>query len=237
MAWSMPIHSTTVVVVWSNGQIYIGADGKRQAELVGGQATVFSACKIQHYGTIVSHYGLTRIEDQADSTGRFFLPLDSDKMLHRAALTQGPLTTKADRLEQEFWPLYQAEVRRYHRFPRSQWPYFELSLHDIGFVLAGKGRNGLPEAIILDFSTDFQKPNPQPNKLRWSVPYDKTEVLMGQNDLQYKPFGFSPNEDILAFLQREAAVHSDNVGPPYVIARLDNSSTIHFDQPGACKQQ
>jgi hypothetical protein len=235
LAFATPLHSTTVVVLSRDGQIYISADGRRDVD-VGGVRSAISACKTNQYGSVVvAHYGIAGIPVPTDSNGHFITGLDADAISRKAALGDGSLSDKVARLEGDYWKDYEMLVKGSVNWNPVARTKLLPALSQSTLVMAGKGRNGLPEAIVLDFYTHFNQRIPVPQKGQLSIPYDQPWVVLGPNDVKFDPPATgNPEAYMLDFLKRVAAKYPDMVGPPYSVVRL-GSSGISFDKAGACQ--
>jgi hypothetical protein len=236
---SVPVHSTTVIVVARNGQIYIGADSKRSQFLESGASieTGKTACKIQQHGAVlVSHSGGALFLDKNTGDTVF----DAAEIARKAVASPGSLSDKADSLERSYWAVYRNMIKRISTMDSLQdRVMFKQMLYQTTFVVAGIGKDGLPEAIRLDFFTNFNESNPSPQKYRMSIPKDAGATSLGWDELIPRgakdPFAGNINQAIVGYLKQEAGAHSSQVGPPYSLARVTKDGIV-FDQKGACGQ-
>lgn len=233
----MTASPTTIVVVARKGSIYVGADSMRGDA----KTTSVSVCKLKQYSAIlITHYGPTIVSFQADPAKPSTTVFDADDLMQKTASIAGSLSDKANWLEKSFWEFYRhlistdlpsfksAEMRK----------DFENNFRLNGFVIAGRGKSGMPEAIVLQFTIDFREFSPRPMKTRWTIPGDRTELYLGVSEIQPKPgrdpFAENIDKGITDYLAIESTLHPHQVGPPYAIARIGKSG-ITFDQNGACK--
>jgi hypothetical protein len=236
---SVPMHPTTIAVVARNGSIYVGADGIREAP--GGKPN--AVCKLKKYGTVlITHYGAANVDLQANlahswtSIDRF----SADDIEQMAGRVPGSLSDKADWLERYYWSVYQKWVYRALRFqPGKLRDGIEDEFGLTGFVLAGKGVDGMPEAIVLQFTTDFRESNPKPVKMRWKIPQDKTVSFLGLADYhidsKVDPFASGISKGIISYLKLETQIRPGQVGAPYAVVRIDKDRMV-FEQQGACNK-
>lgn len=194
-------------------------------------------CKVQKYGTVlIAHFGtaiLLRVETKSAHSVTLF---DGDRIERQAMLEPGNLIERADRLESDFWPAYQRIILSIPKMEPKLRPGIKPMMRAIDFVLAGKGRNGLPEAILLRFTTDFNQPHPIPQKTRLSLPYDGTGFVVGLTaDYPLNIGNTEIKSGILNYLSAASHAHPDAVGPPFTIARVNSDGQIAYDQAGACQ--
>jgi len=167
------VYPTTIVVVAQNGSVFVGADGVRGAERVGGSVQSLpslSVCKVKKYGgVVVSHYGFSGAPGL----------MDVDKIAQAAAEVPGTLRDKADYLERRYWGDYQSLIAKSPKWRPALRPLLEANLRDTGFVIAGPSEKDSPLAIVLHFWTDFSTPHPQPNKERVYIPGNMNVLPLG----------------------------------------------------------
>jgi hypothetical protein len=244
LLFSTPIRSTTIIVTARNGQIYIGADGKRTHESESGPPGFDAMCKTKEYGTVVvAHSGgaaMIAVKQDGAST-QMTTVYDADEIARKAVRVPGSVSDKADSLERNFWAVYKDLVSTVPNIPpglpRLEWMN---NLSENGFVVAGVGKSGLPEAVVLTFTTDFSKPVFRPRKERtWISEEGINEFYMGWFDALPKgdidPFPGNVDKAIMGYLKAETRMHSSVVGPPYSLARVTKDGIV-FDQKGACGQ-
>jgi hypothetical protein len=235
---SVPVHSTTVIVVARNEQSYIGADSKLSQFLESGASNETSSktCKIQQHGAVlVSYSGGALLLDKRTGDTVF----DAAEIARKAVASPGSLSEKADSLERSYWAVYRNMIKSISTMDSPQDRLvFKQMLYQTTFVVAGRGKDGLPEAIRLDFFANFNETNPSPQKRRTSIPKD-ADATLGWGELIPRgakdPFAGNVGQAILGYLKQEAGAHSSEVGPPYSLARVTKDGIV-FDQKGACGQ-
>jgi hypothetical protein len=231
------IHSTTIVVVARNGSVYIGADSLRSDSHASGEVDAGpTVCKVQKYGTVlIAHFGTAVLRVQTEPAHKWVTIFNGDAIERKAMLQPGTLTERADRLERDFWPTYKRIILSIPKTTPKLQMGFKRMMRSIDFVLAGKGRSGFPEAIVLRFSTDFNQPHATPQKARFSIPYDRTGIVVGlAADYSLSIGNTGIETGILSYLGAASRVHPDAVGPPFTIAHVGPDGQITYDQTGAC---
>ncbi len=231
------VHPTTIVLAARDKTVFIGIDSKRSAyDVSAGRVDANSTiCKVEQYGTIVvAHYG-TDVLRVKNEFAKWVTVFNSEPIVQRALRPPGTLTERANRLDTAFWPAYQAIIRDVPKLNPKLRGGVQRMVKEIDFVLAGKGRSGLPEAIVLEFTTEFDGFLPFPQKRRWSVPYNKSQAAIGLTVKQ--PLDLESNgvdSGILSYLDAAATAHSDAVGKPFTIVRISPDGHIHYEQAGKC---